>query len=295
MLIYLTCIAALVFAYRERIAFWGLFVTVHTAVIGLLVGFVFFAGEPRKSACRWLRDWYPILLLLPLFDELSFLIHPIHPKDYDSTLALLDYRLFGFDPVAWLQQFARPWLTEVLQLAYVSFYLLPIGLLLALYLAQRMGEFRKAQFGILLCFFLSYLGYFIVPALGPRFVGEGLIDSPSGLFVTGWLQEALNRIERAGDMRDVFPSGHAAVALLVQWYAFRWFPRRALPLLLLTSALLLSTVYLGYHYVVDVIAGAILAAFCIAVTARAVANGNSRSAGAGSCGRDEPRSASGVR
>ena len=67
-------------------------------------------------------------------------------------------------------------------------------------------------------------------------------------------------------MRDAFPSGHAAVALVVQWYAFRYFRHRAVWLLPLTTALIFSTVYLAYHYAVDVLAGAGLALSCIVVT-----------------------------
>jgi membrane-associated phospholipid phosphatase len=84
---------------------------------------------------------------------------------------------------------------------------------------------------------------------------------------TRWLYETLNQLERAGKMRDVFPSGHAAIALMVQFYYFRWFGRRGFWLLPLTCALLISTVYLGYHYAIDVIAGAGLAAFCLTISA----------------------------
>jgi membrane-associated phospholipid phosphatase len=264
--LYLATIALIVVVSRSRVADWGLFVLCHSIGIAILLAIMRIGGQARAPDWRWLRYWYPAALLFPLFDELSYLIHRAHPRDYDTALALLDRRLFGVDPVAWLQQFARPWLTEGLQLAYTSFYLLPLVLLLALYAAKRFGEFRKAQFGMLLCFYLSYLGYFIVPALGPRFISEGVAQAPRGLFLSGAIQNALNQLEGAGRMRDAFPSGHAAVALVVQWYAFRYFRRRGFWLLPLTTALLFSTVYLAYHYVVDVLAGAGLAVLCVVVT-----------------------------
>jgi membrane-associated phospholipid phosphatase len=214
-----------------------------------------------------LRDWYPAVLLLPLFIELSYLIHAIHPTDFDSALAALDRRTFGANPVSWVQQFARPWVTEVLQLAYASFYLFPLGLMFVLYASGRSREFQESQFGMLLCFFLSYFGYLLVPALGPRFIAEDVATAPQGLWLSRLLQDSLNFLERAGSMRDAFPSGHTAVAIMVQRYAFRWFGWRAFRLVPLTAALLVSTVYLGYHYVVDVFAGALLAFLSLAATA----------------------------
>ena len=260
--VYLATIAAIVVVFRHTIAAWEAAVLCHCAAIAVLIAVI------RRAPVRhWVRYWYPAALLFPLFYELSYLIHPIHPHDYDAALALLDRRLFGVEPVSWLQQFARPWLTDGLQLAYSSFYLFPVVLLVALYLSRRFGEFREAQFGMLLCFYLSYLGYFVVPALGPRFFSEGTAGVPRGLLVSGVIQNALNHMERAGRMRDAFPSGHAAVALVVQHYFFRYFRLRGFWLLPLTAALLFSTVYLAYHYAVDVLAGAVLAVFCILVTA----------------------------
>lgn len=263
--LYLATIGLIVAASRGRVAGWGFFVICHFIAIAILLATIWTQRRGPAPSRRWLRYWYPAALLFPLFNELSFLIHRVHPHDYDASLAILDLRMFGVDPVSWLQQFARPWLTEGLQLAYASFYLMPLGLLVVLYAAKRFDEFREAQFGMLLCFLLSYLGYFIVPALGPRFISEAIVQAPRGLFVSGAIQDALNQLERAGRMRDAFPSGHTAVALVVQWYAFRFFRRRGLWLLPLTTALVFSTVYLAYHYAVDVLAGAVLAIFCIVV------------------------------
>jgi membrane-associated phospholipid phosphatase len=59
--------------------------------------------------------------------------------------------------------------------------------------------------------------------------------------------------------RDVFPSMHVAISCLVWLYAFR----NSRPLFWLLSPLILSlwvsTIYLRYHYLVDVAAGLVLA------------------------------------
>jgi membrane-associated phospholipid phosphatase len=259
-------IAFAVLIFSPRIELWP----VALAFQILCIVFVLVvAGQAHNGGLtRRLHDWYPAIMLYPLFIELSFLIHPIHPTDFDRELAALDIAIFGGDPVAWLQRFSNPWAADALQLSYMSFYVVPVALMCAVYACKPRQSFREAQFGILLCFYLSYLGYLAAPALGPRFTGNGVIYAPEGVYFSSVLQEMLNRLERAGNMRDAFPSGHAAVALMVQWYSFRWFPRSGILLLPLTTALLLSTVYLGYHYLVDVAAGALLGLACLALTPR---------------------------
>ena len=60
-------------------------------------------------------------------------------------------------------------------------------------------------------------------------------------------------------MHDIFPSGHTIIALLVMWLAKRH-RVRGWPLLIpLVAGLVAATVYLRYHYGVDVLAGVAIA------------------------------------
>ena len=65
---------------------------------------------------------------------------------------------------------------------------------------------------------------------------------------------------------DAFPSGHTAIAIIVLAMAARYQRRLFYPLLVITVSLMISTVYLRYHYVIDVIAGVLLAVWCLGVT-----------------------------
>ncbi|MEO6420767.1 MAG: phosphatase PAP2 family protein, partial [Polyangiaceae bacterium] len=58
---------------------------------------------------------------------------------------------------------------------------------------------------------------------------------------------------------DAFPSGHAAVSLVYSGHAWVRFPRWRPLLVPVEIALLFSTVYLSFHYVIDVLSGALLA------------------------------------
>jgi membrane-associated phospholipid phosphatase len=103
-------------------------------------------------------------------------------------------------------------------------------------------------------FYLSFIGYYLSPAIGPRFTLAELQAFPlSGLFLFDDLQYIIAQIE--GLMRDCCPSGHALVSVLTMLLAWRS-ARGFFPVAFLWAALIIfSTVYLRYHYVTDLIIG----------------------------------------
>jgi membrane-associated phospholipid phosphatase len=148
-------------------------------------------------------------------------------------------------------------LTDILQAAYSSYYFLPVALGIALKIRGDNKAFDQSLFLIMLCFYLSYIGYMLMPAIGPRFTMNHLQNRDlQGLFITGPVQEILNRLE--GIKRDAFPSGHTAITLTVVYLAWRFEKRLFAVFLPVALALIVSTVYCRYHYVVDVIGGVAL-------------------------------------
>jgi membrane-associated phospholipid phosphatase len=198
------------------------------------------------------------------YKELGYLIPLIHPHDFDRELALIDQRIFGVDPVVWLDRLNYPAFTLIMQLSYLTYYVMPILLGVVLWRAGRFKEFLFFLFVVLFGFYVSYLGYILVPAIGPRFfLSPGQVKPFGGLGVAS-IRGFLDRME--GVTRDCFPSGHTELTLLVLFCA-RLFHRKLFYILVpVGSALIFSTVYLRYHYVIDVLAGA-ATAFAIALSA----------------------------
>jgi membrane-associated phospholipid phosphatase len=82
--------------------------------------------------------------------------------------------------------------------------------------------------------------------------------------VTLWIRSTLDGLEQ--NKTDAFPSGHTAVALVSLLYAWKYREKVLFWILVpAVSALIVSTVYLRYHYVVDVIAGILLAALTVLI------------------------------
>ena len=197
---------------------------------------------------------FPILCVLVIFDSLEWLVHYVNPEDIDPILIRLDYLIFNNHPTIILERVMSPLLTDILQIAYSTYYFIPISLGVVLLLNNQREEFNRTLFLILFCFYLSYLGYILMPALGPRFTISHLQTTElQGLFIAEPLQKLLNKLE--GIKRDAFPSGHTAVAVTVLYLAYRFKKRFFRILLPIVAALIFSTVYCRYHYVVDIIAG----------------------------------------
>ena len=179
----------------------------------------------------------------------------------DRWLASLDFRIWSVNPCVWLERIQSPILTEWEQLLYTLF--LPAVILVALLLWRkgRFVEFQYYAFLIGLGYLVSYAGYILVPARGPRYLLNHLQHIPlQGLWLFRSMQDGLDKLESYH--YDCFPSGHTELTLLACWgsrvVSKRWFQ----VYLAYTPFLIFATVYLRYHYTVDLAAGA-TAAFCV--------------------------------
>lgn len=213
---------------------------------------------------RWfiyLRDWYIVLILLTIYMESNKLVPLINPYDLDVLIIQIDRALFmGNDPTVLIERFHHPFLTELLQIVYASFYFLPLTLCLLIYFKGNKANFHIAAATIIMGFYLSFIGYYISPAIGPRYTLGHLQSIPlNGVLTFEAIRNCIDAIE--GVTRDCCPSGHTLVAILTALIAYRYY-RSFLPLAIIwTFLLILSTVYLRYHYVLDLIAGFILSLF----------------------------------
>ncbi len=221
---------------------------------------VFLSG--RGPFWRILHDFSPAPILPLLFNTLGPIIDCASPNRWDAQWAELDTRLFGSLAAVWCETLGRPaWLTDLTYLAYVGYYLAPVIVGVVIYIQDPGQKFGHFVFTVVLTFYVSYVGYFLFPTVGPRVapgteavtVGGGIISHVIRLF-----------IEYAERTRtDAFPSGHAAVALVCLWFAWRTAPALLIAFVPLVGGIVFSTVYLHYHYVIDVVAGAGLSAGCI--------------------------------
>lgn len=256
----------------EHTSTW-MVVNIGVIVFAFLISFL----EDKQNIKLWriIHYWYIAPLIFVTFKQIYFMIRPIRGEDYDWLFIKIDYWIFGANPTQVLQEIAFPILTEILQIIYSIFYLLPIILALVLLRKKKYLALDFAIFSIVYGFFLSYLGYFALPGIGPRFTLHNFSELDTqlpGLLLTKYLREFVNLGESISAsttnpaefvQRDVFPSGHTMITLVVMYLSVRLKSRSRYFFLPAGSLLIIATVYLQYHYVIDLVGGLIFMIFSI--------------------------------
>ena len=259
----------------SKINNWLINIISNLVVSVLVIVLLKYSDKSDNLLLDQIKYWYPVPLIFLTFKELYLMVKPMHEFDYDHVLISIDRWLFGNDPTVALFNIANPVFTELLQIVYGTFFFLPVILGINLLLQKRFFDFEYSTFIIVLGFFLSFIGYLIFPAIGPRFTIHNFdttnIELP-GLFLTNFLREIVNAGEsiptgtlNPADVvqRDVFPSGHTQMTLLVMYLSVRFNVSSKYFFIPNGLLLIFSTVYLRYHYVIDLIGGFVFAVLTI--------------------------------
>lgn len=225
--------------------------------------------ESDPTPHRWhLRLWFYPVAMNVIFFTMSSAVPKVAPQPWDATLRSVDEFLFRRLLSVRAQAFASRPLTEVLSLCYLLFFpYLVIGWLD--YARRGLELFRRLFLGLFTIYGLGFIGYAWVPAAGPYLASPEQFTMP----LTGWAITALNaRVVADGSNGvDVFPSLHCAVSCYLLGFDRRHSPRRFRILVVPCVGLWLATIYLRYHYFVDVLGGFALAAFGLWLAQRWVA------------------------
>jgi len=264
---FLLGLALLTLLFKNLIPLWRSQLLFYAMLFGLL--FVLKLSSDRKGSIgigSLLNDFSPIAFIIFTYQSLGNLIQYLQP-DVDPYLIRIDLFLFGVHPTVWMERWITPWLTDILSFAYISYYFLPVILVVTLYLRGRKEEFNQVIFILTFGYYLSFIGYILFPAIGPRFTQSHLYSVPlEGSVITNVVRDTLNALEH--NKRDCMPSGHTQIALMVLFLARRYEKTIFYLFLPVVCGLILSTVYLRYHYVIDLMAGSALAIGCVLIGPR---------------------------
>lgn len=229
----------------------------------LLAGLVFLNTYKRMSttALRVRLAYYAIIMNVTYL-QLRTAVPALNPHTRDGWLFHIDRMLTGSTPSLLLQGWHHPWITEIMSGCYILF--MPYLLFSIIYYLFAPPETSiRFYSGLFTLYAIGFLGYLLVPASGPWLA---LADRFTIPLDGGWITALNARMVFEGSNRvDVFPSLHCAVSsylLLFDRRCKRWrFWFYVVPCVGLWA----STLYLRYHYLIDILAGFTLAAVCLGV------------------------------
>jgi membrane-associated phospholipid phosphatase len=294
---YIVLVAVIILAlHGNAVPHWGWLLGAH----GLCFALVHWllraaAARPQNRVLDFLRHFYPVLLYTGFYNETGILNLMLHGGYVDDIFIRLDQKVFGFQPsLKFMLALPWVWVSEVFYLSYFSYYVMIVGVGVALFFRNR-TQFYHYISVVSFVFYVCYLIYIFLPVIGPRIIysdiAPGFVPPPEALPVEGWVfpdavQTGLfyrimaviyHHFEATG---AAFPSSHVAIALVTVYFSFRYLRAIRWVHLVMAILLCLSTVYCRYHYAVDVLGGALTAALLLPLGNWCYARYNGRQPGA---------------
>lgn len=244
--------------------------------IGFSIGFgliLLFSGELAKSpvsvvfllltplvgavGLRWKRwrGWLTLVMTALSYEALAEVIDSV--ADSSRLLSLFDFDryLWGFNLTGRVQSsLSSASMTDVMAVLYQL--LMPVVVVTSLVVWRRSGQnFGKYVTAMLLTSYAALVTFLFIPTAPPWLTGaannlvraSGLASIPSFLSPLAALVEP--------DEFAAFPSLHAAYMVICSYFLLKVDRRIGGAAVLLTGGVLLSTLYLGQHYLVDLLAG----------------------------------------
>jgi membrane-associated phospholipid phosphatase len=208
----------------------------------------------RGAAWRPALDWLTLTIGPLMYIEMRWIIAGTAMPHHDATIVGWEHVLFPSNPSATLApRLPIPVLSELLHFAYASYYLIIYLPPIALYVMGKREAFVKTVLALTLVYGACFIIYALFPVDGPRYlVGPAAApDGPVRRFV-------LALLERGSSRGTAFPSSHVAASLVSGLCALRSQRRVGLVVAPFVVALIVATVYGGFHYAVDALVGVIL-------------------------------------
>ncbi len=247
---------------RVRSALWG------GVLFGLFVTLTLVLGRTQALRNTWWRALcYRLGHLCGVqlsYFALAEYLPAVNPRSLDTQLYELDLWLFGAEPAMLLERFVTPATTEWFAFFYYSYFFLLISHVVPIVFFSRnarlLGEFA---FGMVFVTAVGHLTYTLVPGYGPHraFADAFSQPLPDGL----WWGLVLDLVNQGGAQKDIFPSLHTAIPTFLLLHSYH--NRHAAPFRITwpvvafaTVNIIIATMFLRWHYFIDVLAGLALAA-----------------------------------
>jgi membrane-associated phospholipid phosphatase len=221
--------------------------------LGCLVGSVIVIRWAAQNPTPW--RWRIRLLYYPsamgvTFYTMGTAVPLLGSHKFDTLLLSWDRALVGETPaVAW-EKYLTPWLEDISMAGYIFFFIYLVAGP-GYYCIRNVPLFRKCIVGLFVMYGIGFLGYTILPAGGPhRWM---TFETPlRGPWILDWTLKSVND---GSNRVDVFPSIHFAATFYLLIFDWQNHRRRFWWALLPCAILWFSTLYLRFHYFVDLVAG----------------------------------------
>jgi membrane-associated phospholipid phosphatase len=225
----------------------------RVAILVIISIFAITAAKWNKSRVFDIcRLYFPVVLLGYLYKETDYMNNLIFKTDLDPLFANLEEFIFGMQPsVEFSSVMSSEIFAELMYFGYFAYYLMILFIPVYLYFKTGRQESEQLIFIMINSFLIYYLVFILLPVGGPQFYFKDPSHNLPGGYVFG---TAIRFIQEVGEAPTAaFPSSHASIYLMLTYVIYKFARKLLFIAISIGFLLLLSTVYIRAHYVVDVL------------------------------------------
>jgi hypothetical protein len=236
--------------------------------VGLIIAIFVLTSRENRRWVPFVRAVVTVTIVFSLYTALGKLGVLAMPYLADAALSHADNWLLGCDPSLAIQPYQTSARIEFLSFVYASF--IPY-----IYLSLFLGCIGKPPLdrdqyltGWIFTYAISYLGYIFVPAHGP-----GVFQADQYQVTLGggsFYRLVVLGNKATGGLQGVFPSLHVGCSVYLCVNDLRNNLLRGLTYVPMVVLIYVATIFLRYHYIVDLIAGTIIPVVCIFLGERVI-------------------------
>lgn len=274
------------FDYRSSrffsLLFLGVYITVlilfcaaYTVVPGpefLLLLFLFYAAYNNRT-WRFLKDWLPFIAVFLSYETMNSVVGLVARNNLHNGPYNMESHLFGQFPTITMQAAIRLPLLDYAGAFFYSLHFLAPALFAFILWRTSPKEYWKYTIAFGVCTYSALITFLIYPVAppwwqlnsiyNPAWTGPQVlrilttsVDVSIGLPIYQAMFDFLSPNQFAA-----FPSMHSALPFLISLFAIKIWRVKALTVLAFPIGVWFSAVYLGEHYIVDVLGGIFYATF----------------------------------
>ena len=194
----------------------------------------------------------------------------VNASTLDRELYALDLSVFHFEPAMAWDRYVNPATTEWFSFFYFGYFLLmAVHVVPLLFFGRRKQIVGEFTFAIIVLFSVGHTLYMVVPGYGPY---RAMADAFQHAFPQGvWHTLVMNAVHSGGAQMDIFPSLHTGAPTMLALFSYR--NRKELPfrytwpvVAFCAVNIIIATMFLRWHYLIDVIAGFSIAVTCVMIS-----------------------------
>jgi len=207
---------------------------------------------------HFVRSIYPITLFGYFFISLRVVNLIIFSEYLDPFFMKIDLAMFGYYPsMEWGKVLHQAWIQEFISFAYFSYFPMIAGLPVYFYFRNRQA-FNKLIFRLSFSFYICYFIFGLLPVVGGRYLPEAHeLSMQNRGWLFGWIMAWI--YSNTTHWGGAFPSSHVIISLILTFSTLAHYKRMGVILLLICVFLAIATVFLHYHWFIDMLAGVLMA------------------------------------